>query len=333
MTSKEKRIQGLQKLRKMRVWMIIAYTVIVIAALGVVSVFTAQRNEVVMKSKVSSMTSTLNVQLKMNLESYLARMESVATLAFSIDDAYEYDATTSKLNEYDKLALEKNLSDELFKLCLMENFVDYGIIYRDNSKLGKVSNGTLELFGNDMFIDLKAMISRERTHDGWFAGYKNNYERVYYVKQIHENAILVMSFYTTELEDVFDNPETLNAMTIRLLDKNNKIIFSSEKDELGYPLPDELKEGVSSSGTAGAAMDDENLITVNNCNVGWDIVCSIPTDVILKEQQENRQSIRIMTTVAAVLAAVAGSMFSFMLSDPITMIAVNIDNEKERKTA
>ncbi|MBR7085659.1 MAG: cache domain-containing protein, partial [Oscillospiraceae bacterium] len=251
MTSKEKRIQGLQKLRKMRVWMIIAYTVIVIVALGVVSVFTAQRNEIVMKEKVSSMTSTLNVQLKMNLESYLSRMESVATLAFSIEDAYTYDATTSKLNEYDKLNLEKMISDELFKLCLMENFVDYGIIYRDNSKLGKVSNGTLELFGNDMFIDLKAMISRERTHDGWFAGYKNNYERVYYVKQIHENAILVMSFYTTELEDVFDNPETLSAMTTRLLDKNDKIIFSSEKNELGYPMPDELKAGAVSS-TAGA---------------------------------------------------------------------------------
>ena len=43
----------------------------------------------------------------MNLESYLARMESVATLAFSIDDAYTYDATTSTLNEYDKLNLEK----------------------------------------------------------------------------------------------------------------------------------------------------------------------------------------------------------------------------------
>ncbi len=332
MTSKEKRIQGLQKLRKMRVWMIIAYTVIVIVALGVVSVFTAQRNEIVMKEKVSSMTSTLNVQLKMNLESYLSRMESVATLAFSIEDAYTYDATTSKLNEYDKLNLEKMISDELFKLCLMENFVDYGIIYRDNSKLGKVSNGTLELFGNDMFIDLKAMISRERTHDGWFAGYKNNYERVYYVKQIHENAILVMSFYTTELEDVFDNPETLSAMTTRLLDKNDKIIFSSEKNELGYPMPDELKAGAVSS-TAGAVMDDNYLITVNNCNVGWDIICSIPTEVILKEQQENRQSIRIMTVVAAILAAVAGSMFSFMLSDPITMIAVNIDDEKERKTA
>ncbi len=330
MTSKEKRIQGLMKLRKMRIWMIFAYAVIVIAALFFVSLFTSQKNETVMKEKVSSMTSSLNVQLRMNLENYLSRMESVATLAFSIEDAYTYDATTTTLEEYDKLTLEKNLSDELFKLCLMENFVDYGIIYRDNSKLGKISNGTLELFGNDMFIDLKAMISRQRTHDGWFAGYKNNYERVYYVKQIHDNAILVMSFYTTELEDIFDNPETLNDMIIRLTDKNYKIIYSSEGDELGYPLPDDISE-IAQENTAGAVLDENNLTTVNICNGGWKIICSIPTAVILQEEEQTQASARIVTVIAAFLAIVAGSAFSFMLSDPISMIAMNLDDDKKEE--
>jgi len=331
MTPKERRMQGLMKLRKMRIWMIFAYAVIVITALTFVSVFTAQKNETVMKEKVSSMTSSLNVQLRMNLESYLSRMESVATLAFSVEDAYTYDATTSTLEEYDKLNLEKNLSDELFKLCLMENFVDYGIIYRDNSKLGKVSNGTLELFGNDMFIDLKAMISRQRTHDGWFAGYKNNYERVYYVKQIHDNAILVMSFYTTELEDVFDNPETLNSMEIRLADKNYKIIYSSEEDELGHPLPDAISQ-TAQENNAGAVLDEENLTTVNICNGGWKIICTIPTEIILQEEEQTQRSVRIVTVIATLLATVAGSAFSFMLSDPISMIALNLDDdEKEAK--
>ncbi len=329
MTSKEKRIQGLMKLRKMRVWMIIAYALIVIIALFCVSVFTAKQNEAVMKAKVSSMTSSLNVQLKLNLESYLSRMESVATLAFSIDDAYTYDATNSSLEEYDQLNLEKNISDELFKLCLMENFVDYGIVYRDNSKLGKISNGTLELFGNDMFIDLKAMISRGRTHDGWFAGYKSNYERVYYVKQIHDNAILVMSFYTTELEEVFDNPETLRDMTIRLTDKNYKIIYSSVSDELGHPLPDGINDAAQAS-SAGAVLDDDNLTTINACNVGWNIICSIPTDVIMKEELQTRRSIQVVTMIAALIAAIAGSTFSFMLSDPISMIAVNMDDDDEK---
>ena len=331
MTPKERRIQGLMKLRKMRIWMIVAYSVIVIAALVFVSMFTSRKNETVMKEKVSSMTSSLNVQLRMNLESYLERMESVATLAFSIEDAYTYDATTSTLEEYDKLNLEKNISDELFKLCLMENFVDYGIIYRDNSKLGKVSNGTLELFGNDMFIDLKAMISRQRTHDGWFAGYKNNYERVYYVKQIHDNAILVMSFYTTELEDVFDNPETLNDMQIRLADKNYKIIYSSEEDELGHPLPEEISPAAEDN-TAGAVLDEDNLTTVNICDGGWTIICTVPTEVILREEEQTKHSVRIVTIIAALLAAAAGSAFSFMLSDPISMIALNLDDEdKEEK--
>ena len=330
--NKEQKKPDMQNVSRLKISMILGYAVIVVAAVAFVSMLAVRKTDTVLKNKVSSMVSSLNVQMKLNMNSYLSRMETIGTLAFAAEEAYTYDATNPDNDEYEALNTEKIISDKLYSLCIMENFVDYGIIYRDNSKLGKISNGTLELFGNDMFIDLKAMISRGRTHDGWFAGYKSNYERVYYVKQIHENAILVMSFYTTELEEVFDNPETLNAMTIRLMDKNDKIIFSSEKDELGHPLPDELKAETISS-AAGAVMDDNYLITVNDCNVGWDIVCSIPTNVILKEQQENRKSIRIMTIAAAVLAAVAGSMFSFMLSDPITMIAVNIDDEKERKTA
>lgn len=331
MTVKERRRKALAQLQKLRIWMIIVYVMIVILALFSVSLFTAHKNESAMKSKVSEMTSSLNSQLKLNLESYLSRMESIATLAFSIEDAYTYDATTSTLNEYDKLNLEKSISDELFKLCLMENFVDYGIVYRDNSKLGKVSNGTLELFGNDMFIDLQAMISRDRTHDGWFAGYKSNYERVYYIKQIHQNALLVMSFYTTELEEVFDNPETMHDMTIRLTDKNYKIIYSSEGNELGYPLPDGINQAAQTS-DSGAVLDADNLTTVNTSDGGWHIVCSIPTEIIMKEEAQTRKSASIVTGIAAIIAALVGTAFSFMLSDPFKMLAITInDDETGRK--
>ena len=329
MTARERRRKALKRLQQLRVWMIIAYALIVIIALFSVSLFTAHKNETAMKSKVSEMTSSLNSQLKLNLESYLSRMESIATLAFSIEDAYTYDATTSTLDEYDKLNLEKALSDDLFQLCLMENFVDYGIVYRDNSKLGKVSNGTLELFGNDMFIDLQAMISRDRTHDGWFAGYKSNYERVYYIKQIHENALLVMSFYTTELEEVFDNPETMRDMSIRLTDRNYKIIYSSEGGELGSPLPEDINQAVQEN-PSGAVLDDKNLTTINSFDGGWNIVCSIPTEIIMQEEIQNRKTISIATAVAAFIAALAGTAFSMLLSDPFKMIALTLDEDDEK---
>ena len=324
MTSRERRARSLMNLRKMRGWMIIAYAMIIIISLFIVSFFTARKNEQTMKEKVMQMTSSLNVQLSLNLENYLSRMESIATLAFSLDNAYTYDATNSTLNEYDKLNLEKTLSSELSKLCLMENFVDYGIIYRDNTTLGKISNGTTELFGNDLFIAMRARISRERTHDGWFAGYKDDYQRVYYVKQIHENAVLVMSFYTSELEDVFDNPETLNAMTIRLTDQYDNIIYSSQKDELGSTVPEDIFSGALLL-SSGAVLDDQNLTTINSCNNVWNVICSIPTDVILQEEAETQKSVTLMTIIAALIAAAVGTLFSVKLSDPISIIAVSID--------
>ena len=328
MTPKEKRTLALVKLRKMRIWMILAYGLTIIIALIVVAVFSVKKNEKVLKNEVSSLASSLNVQLKLNLENYLSRMESVATMAFAVDNAYTYDATNTTLSEYDVINLEKAVSDELFRLCLMENFVDYGIVYRNNHTVGKVSNGTTSLFGNDMFLDLQAMISREHTHDGWYTGYKNNYDRVYYVKQIHDNALLVLSFYTTELEYVFDNPETMRDMTIRLTDKNYKMIYSSEDDTPGNPLPSEIVTQARTSNDA-AVLDDSYLITVNTFYDNWHVVCSIPTDVILAEEADNRKAIRIVTIIAAIVGVLLGTVFSFMLSDPISMIAYNLDDKKE----
>ena len=146
------------------------------------------------------MASSLTVQMKLNINSYISRMETIATLAFASEEAYTYDATATDNDEYESLNTEKIISDKLYSLCIMENFVDYGIVYRNNRTVGKVSNGTVNLFGDRIFTDLSTMISRQRTSDGWGTGYNDDFKRIYYVKQIHENAILVLSFTLLNLK-------------------------------------------------------------------------------------------------------------------------------------
>ena len=76
----------------MNLLMIIGYSVIVLAAVLGITLFAVNRYNKVIKDKVSSMTASLNSQLILNLDSYLKRMETVGTLAFSVDNAYSYDA-------------------------------------------------------------------------------------------------------------------------------------------------------------------------------------------------------------------------------------------------
>ena len=326
MTRDEIQAQSLEKIKKLSIFMIVGYAVIVIVAILGITMFAIKRYDALLTEKVSSMTQSLNSQLRINLDSYLDRMEQVGTLAYSVDDAYTYDATDPSNDKYEALNTEKEISDELYKLCLMENFVDYGIVYSNNHTVGKISNGTTALFGEKLYTDLSGMITRDRTHDGWYTGYGDNFERIYYVKRIHENALFCISFYTSELDNVFENPDNLDDMEIRLTDSRYKMIYSSKKDELGSALPEDLLKNIEGAYFKAVA-DSENLVSVNRSSGSWFVICSIPTNIILKEAASMKIYIIFAAVVAAILAVGAGSVFVRRIADPIGTVTSGLSAE------
>ncbi|MDE6425657.1 MAG: diguanylate cyclase [Ruminococcus sp.] len=323
MTRNEKRAYGLIKIRNMRFSMIIGYAVIIVAAIIGVTLFAVHTSEKVLKNKVSSMTTSLNTQLNINLNNYLSRLENAATLAFSIDEAYTYDTTDKEKDEYEGINTEKTISDQLSRICLMENFLDYGIVYRNNDTIGNISKGTKSLFTDNMFEEFEKMITNNRTRDGWYTGYQDDYERIYYVKYIHDNALLVISIYTSELSDVIRNSETDNGMTIRLTDQKYIIMNSTEKDETGKNIPFEIGQQVEGK-DASTILGEKYLTTVNSCNVGWYIVCSIPTDIIMKEKNQMQIYIYLVAALAAIVAVLIGIFFTSKLTDPARIVAANL---------
>ena len=317
---------SLKNIRRLQLYMILGYALIVIAAVTAVSVLTAKKTDEVLKNKVISMASSLNVQMKLNLDSYLSRMETIGTLAFGVPEFYTYDATDPDNDEFDALSKEKIITDKLYSLCIMENFVDYGVVYRNNRTVGKISNGTVSLFSDKMFEELHSMIKRQRTSDGWAAGYNSDFRRIYYVKSIHENALLVISFYATELHQVFDNPETLSDMSIRLTDSDYNIIYSSEKDEVGTLLPENIAERVRDH-SSSTVMDDTYLVSVNSCGDDWFVICSIPTEIILGEKKQMQYYIIMVGVVAAALALLISTELSFRLVSPVKEFVSSLDTK------
>ena len=313
-------------IKQLKLSMIFGYTLIIILITIFISTMTIRKTDTVLKSKVSTMTSALNVQMKMNINSYLSKMETTGTLIFAAEEVYTYDATAENIDEYEALNTEKIISDTLFNLCIMENFVDFGIVYSNNHIVGKISNGTIELFGDNLYTDLTAAINRQRTHDGWATGYYNNFKRIYYVKRVNDNAILVTSFYTTELEDVFDHPGGMGDITIRLVEDNNVIIYSSEEGETGKLLPDALNSRIADN-SSSTVMDDEYLITVNTCGDNWKVICSVPTEIILKEKNEVQFYIIIIGIVTTLIAISMTVLLSFRISNPVNNM-VNVLDKK-----
>ena len=317
---------NLKQIRRLKYLMVIGYVAIVIGAIVVVSALTFRKTDQVLKDKVNSLVSSLTVQMKLNMDSYLSRMETIGTLAFAAQETYTYDATNPDNDDFEALQTEKAISDKLYSLCIMENFVDYGIVYRNNHTVGKISNGTINLFGDTMFSELEGMISRQRTRDGWAAGYQDNFKRIYYVKRIHDNALLVISFYTAELERVFDNPETMHEMEIRLTNQNYDILYSSLPDEVGEPLP-EVVAGMIRGKNAATVIDNAYLVSVNECGDDWYVVCSIPTQIILKEKNEIQLYIWMVAVLAAILAGLVGILLSLRLTRPVETIVASLDTK------
>lgn len=309
---------------KFKIAMIAGFAFIVAVSVIIVSILAVKKTDDVLTNKVVSLTSSLNVQMKINLESYLQRMEKTCTLAFGEQATYKYDATDPDNDEYEALNTEKLISDNLYSLCIMENFVDYGIVYSNNRTIGKISNGTASLFGENIYSELKKMISRTRTNDGWSTGYSNDFHRIYYVKQIHKNALIVVSFYATELEDVFDNPETLKDMKIILVNEDYNTVYSRERAEIGTPLRPEIRERIKEQNSA-SVIDDKYLVTVNACGDDWYVICYIPTKVILSEKNEMRIYIYAVAFAAAVLAALLGAWLSIKILRPVKNIVSDLD--------
>ena len=142
---------SVRSMTRIKHMLIAGYAVITVLSILIVSLLAIGKTDDVLKNKVSTLVSALGVQMKLNLNGYLQRMETLGTLAFAAEESYIYDATNPVGDEYDALTTEKIISDKLYSLCIMENFVDYGIVYRNNHIVGKISNGTLDLFGEALF--------------------------------------------------------------------------------------------------------------------------------------------------------------------------------------
>lgn len=321
-----KKTDNSKHIRKLKFYMILGYALIIIIVAVFISVFSINKTDEVLKSKVSSMTSMLNVQMKLNINSYLKKMETTSTLVFSSEEVYKYDATNPDNDEYEAINTEKIISDKLFELCIMENFVDFGVVYSNNHIVGKVTNGTIKLFGDNLYSDLSAMINRNRTHDGWYTGYKNDYTRIYYVKRVNDNAVLVTSFYTTELESVFEHPGGMDDITVRLTENNNIIIYSSEDGELGKPVPDNIMNKIGNQTSAGL-IDDDFLITINECGDNWYVICSVPTGIILDEKNEIQIYILAVSILISLIAIILGTFLSFRIANPVNRIVNNLDTK------
>ena len=394
MTGRERsREDSGERFRWFQIEILIVFAALILIVTAIIDFVILERSGRAMQQTASDLIAANSRQLELNINSYLERMETTSTLLFSNEAYYQYDATDESMDEYDKVKAEEAIRDRLVDIGLMENYSDFGIIYSDDHRVGWISHGTEDLFPEGgMYEAFSSYITNEKKNDGWCFGINGSSDRMYYIKRLNPNAIIVSAIYTKELSSVFIYPEQLEGMTIRLVDDDNTIMFSSTHDEIGEMLPDEIavqldnydrqnsengdltdksessenggmadtpessengdsadklessgngdatdKSGSGGFGDAASApnemsssiISEDYIINTNLCSNNWEVICSIPTEIILKENISMRNFTLKASLAMAVLFVLIGLGIIIRISRPVDGMVTSLQEKAE----
>ena len=354
-----------ERFKWFQIEILVVFAAIILIVTAFLDYVILERSGSALQQSVSNLIAANSRQLELNINSYLERMETTSTLLFSDEAYYLYDPTDEGIEDYDKVKSEENIKDRIVDIGLMENYSDFGIIYSDDHKVGWISHGTQDLFPEGGIYDAFASyIINPRKNDGWCFGINGSVDRMYYVKRLNPNAILVSAIYTKELSSVFIYPEQLEDMTVRLVDENDNIMFSTENGEIGQKLPGEIADELSSSVnnerddqeaassvnnekddqeaassvnnekddqevTSSSIISDDYMINSNTCSNNWRVICSVPTKSVLQENIKLRSfTLKISIAMAASFVLI-GLLLITKLSRPMDGMVSSLKEKAE----
>lgn len=299
-----------QRFQRFQLNMIVCYIALLAAVVGIISFLTLNRSKQNMQDEGMKMMIANSQQLEININNYFEKVERNATLLYANDDYYLYDATDESIDDYDRIQYENAITDRIVDLGLMENYADFGIIYANNRTVGWISNATKAMYKDDgLYAGFSYYIPANRTKDAWVFGADGNQDRMYYLKQLNPNAFLIASFYSHELDNVFELPDELQNMTIRLINDENIILFSSNREENGTNLDNTIAT-IANQNVRVSGYTDTLLVNSNTCENGWRLVCTIPTADLMSEITSLQ---KFIFTVTVVILALSMAVALFML--------------------
>jgi diguanylate cyclase (GGDEF)-like protein len=270
-------------------------------------------------------------QQVINVDAYLENIKETGSLFFSDEIYYKYDATDDENGEFEKIQAENAIVDRIQDLGVLQNYADFGVVYANNHTVGWISTESYKLFNDgEMYAVFASKITDSKTESGWFADFNNLHNTIYYVKRLNENAILFTSFYARELESVFEVPEDLSEMHIRLVDEDNVVLYSNDKDEIGGVLDDTIAQVVATHGD-GTTFDSDYLVTANSCNKGkWELICSMPDKVVMREVYASRTFTYIFSAGMLVVVLLVAFFTFRKVSDPMGELVAALAEKAEK---
>lgn len=276
----ENNLNVIDKMRSLRSRMIVIYTVLAVILYFSTSAFLIYRYNKSLKSQARDFSKLMSLQLQKSIASYLHEVEHMGMAVFEDKDSISYYPSEGGKNSYDDIQKRQDITDKLISLSLMENYCDFGIIYRGRATAGKISDGTLDAFGSGIFEELYSIVQKDG--EAWITDYINKSNRIYYTKIINDNAVLLVSVYATELDTVFQNIGDSSEARIYLTDRNGQILYACENTEehIGEKLDNKASE-IFSGSTNVSVISNDYIGSVLQTENDWNVYCFISEKAVL----------------------------------------------------
>lgn len=300
--------------------LILTYVAIAFIPILIVSSLSFIINKTILTNKVSNLSNNVSIQVKLNIDNYLNEIEDATSLVFAHDNILTFSPSNSSLNEYDITNLKNEIDEYLLSISLLQNFTDFSLIYEDGTTIGKISETTKKIYNMDtLYSDLKSTIVNNKNKCSWISGKDGNFNKLYYIKEVNDNALMLTSIYTDELDEIFDKLNDGSGSSYTLINNDNFVIYSNNKDSIGSEIESNIAKNISDSSSKVFRTKDD-LVTLNTCNNNWKLISIIPESYIFKEIH----TIGIVNVIIALACMIAsgifGALFAKRISNPISDI-------------
>ena len=246
------------------------FCMVILAAAIMITAVVFQRN--ITNDRDVGYCTDINLQMKKNIDNFLDGINSTVKLLFAQQDYVNYDAAVEDSD------LESKIDKFLMTAGVSGNYADYGIVYDSEKALGRISDGSKDLFNDRIYGGLSDRLGQQMT--GWYTGFYDednsvyDFKKLYFVRRLNDKALFVSACYATELESKFMTAFESNDIRAILCDEKGLVIFDTGNKSPAEKADKEIIELFA--GSKDTTASNENIIA-SNCGFdnGWQIITTI----------------------------------------------------------
>jgi methyl-accepting chemotaxis protein len=308
-----------------------SYIIMAFISIALIASLTYFNNRSTLTNKVGELSKSNSAQTQLTIDNYLNEIQNATSLIFANDNILVFNPLEKGGDQFQKEQVSKGIDEYLLSISLMQNFTDFALVYEDGTTIGKTSETIKNSYDmKSLYKDLKEQVKNNKNKASWFTGKDGNYNKLYYAKQLNDKSMILTSIYTSELNDTLGKINDSNGIVLSLIDKEDTIIYSTDKNKIGSKIADNIKKEIDIDGMSSKIFEaSNNLITLNTCSNGWRLIDETPKGYILREIQTSGIVTIVMAIVCIVISGIFGLVCAKRISNPINDLAIKMKKAED----